>query len=86
MNLLLLGAIAMANVVLALFFLRSWKQTQDSFFLFFALSFLVEGLNRAALGLSPNPNEGRPAFYIIRFCSYVFILVAIVMKNRKTRE
>lgn len=85
MNLLLIGAIAMANMVLALFFLRSWKRTSDSFFLFFALSFFVEGLNRAALGLTARPNEGRPLFYMVRFVSFLLILTAIALKNRRKR-
>jgi uncharacterized membrane protein HdeD (DUF308 family) len=83
MNLLLIGAIAMASVIVGLFFLRSWAKTRDRFFLFFAVSFFVEGFNRAALGLSDNPNEGRPFFYIIRLLSFVLILAAIVVKNRK---
>ena len=82
-NLLLLGAVAMANFVAGLLFLRSWKTTADRFFLFLAMSFFIEGLNRAALGLSNNPNEGRPLFYLVRFMSFVLILIAIVLKNRK---
>jgi uncharacterized membrane protein HdeD (DUF308 family) len=85
MNLLLLGAIAMACLIAGLFFLRFWKQTRDRFFLFFALSFFIEGVNRAALGLSGNPNEGQPFFYFVRFLSYLFILFAIMSKNLTTR-
>ena len=81
MNLLLLGAIAMASLVVGLFFLRSWKSTGDRFFLFFAASFFIEGFNRAALGLARDPNEGRPFFYFVRFCSFLLILIAIVLKN-----
>jgi uncharacterized membrane protein HdeD (DUF308 family) len=83
MNLLLLGAISMANVVAGLFFLRSWRETNDRFFLFFAISFFIEGFNRAALGLSDDPNEGRPFFYLVRFASFLVILIAIVQKNRQ---
>lgn len=57
----LLGAIAMASLAIGLFFLRFWHETRDRFFLLFALSFFVEGLNRLALALSERPNEGRPA-------------------------
>lgn len=86
MNLMLLGAIAMASVVAGLFFLRFWRDTGDRLFLFFAVSFLVEGVNRWALGLSVDPNEGRPFFYFVRFLSFVLILIAIVQKNRGKRE
>jgi hypothetical protein len=82
MDLFFLGAIAMASLTLGLFFLRFWKDTGDRLFLFFALSFLLEGLSRTALGLSHNQNEEQPFFYFVRFLSYVLILVAIVNKNR----
>ena len=52
-NLLLLGANAMASLVVGLLFLRFWRDTHDRFFLFFALAFGVEGLNRVAIEL-PN--------------------------------
>jgi uncharacterized membrane protein HdeD (DUF308 family) len=86
MNLMLLGAISMASLVVGLFFLHSWRKTHDRFFLFFSISFFVEGINRAALGLSSNPNEGRPFFYIVRFLSFLLILIAIVFKNREKKR
>jgi hypothetical protein len=83
LNLMLLGAISMASLIIGLFFLRFWRDTRDRFFIFFTVSFVLEGLNRLALGLSNNPNEDRPVIYFIRFISFVLILVAIVDKNRK---
>lgn len=85
MDLMLLGAIAMASLVAGLFFLRFWKDTGDRLFLYFAISFLVEGVNRAALGLSADPNEGRPFFYFVRFVSFLLILIAIAQKNLSTK-
>ena len=83
MDHVLLGAISMASLVAGLVFLRFWKDTRDHFFLFFAISFLIEGLNRAALGTTSDPNEGRPFFYFVRFLSFVIILIAIVRKNMR---
>jgi hypothetical protein len=37
MNAALLGAIAMASLVAALFFLRFWRDTKDRLFLFFSI-------------------------------------------------
>jgi hypothetical protein len=82
MDSMLLGAIAMACFTIGLFFLRFWKNTRDRFFLFFAISFVLEGFNRAALGLVTDPNEDRPVFYFVRFLSFMLIVVAIVDKNR----
>ena len=81
MNLALLGAISMASLAAALFFLRFWKDTKDRFFLFFSISFFVEGLNRFALAMTSDPNEGRPFFYFVRFLSFLLILIAIADKN-----
>lgn len=82
MNQLLLGAIAMANLIIGLFFLRFWKKTRDRFFLFFAVAFSLEGFNRALLGLSYGSNENEPIFYLVRLLSFVLILFAIMDKNR----
>jgi uncharacterized membrane protein HdeD (DUF308 family) len=86
MNQLLLGAIAMANLIIGLFFLRFWKKTRDRFFLFFAVAFSLEGFNRILLGLSYNSNENEPIFYLIRLLSFVLILIAIVDKNRVNKS
>jgi hypothetical protein len=81
MNLMLIGAIAMASLIAALFFLRFWRRTGDRLFLFFATSFLIEGVNRMALGWVDNPNEDRPFFYFVRFLSFLLILIGIAHKN-----
>ena len=57
MDLMLLGAIAMACFMASLFFLSFWKTTRDRFFLFFAVSFGLEGCSRILLGLSYYSNE-----------------------------
>lgn len=82
MNTLLLGAIAMASLVAALFFARFWRDTHDRFFLLFAIAFLVEALHRTALGLTHIAQEHEPFFYLVRLLAYGLIIVAIVDKNR----
>ena len=82
MNDLLLGAIAMASMVAALFFLRFWRSTGDRFFLFFALSFFIDGINRAVLGPAVQTTDEAPAYYLVRLLSYGLILYAILDKNR----
>lgn len=83
LNLVLLGAIAMASLVAGLFFLRFWRHGRDPFFLLFALSFFVEGGNRVVLALSAKPYEGSPAIYLVRLASFLLIIAAIGTKNRK---
>jgi uncharacterized membrane protein HdeD (DUF308 family) len=83
MGQMLLGANAVLSLVVGLFFLRSWRDTRDRFFLYFALAFVVEGINRVALGLTDPSQESEPYFYLVRLFSFVLILAAIVDKNRK---
>jgi hypothetical protein len=86
LNSFLYGATAMASLVAGLFFLRFWRDTRDRFFLYFAVAFGVEGLNRSVLGLSTVSKETEPFFYLIRLLAFLLILAAIVDKNRKKRE
>jgi hypothetical protein len=82
----LLGVLATMFVMAAVFFLRFWSDTRDSFFLAFAASFLIEGLSRVALLFVERPNEGHPAIYIVRLLAALLILAAIVHKNYGVRR
>jgi Family of unknown function (DUF5985) len=78
----MLGALAMASLVAALFFLRFWRDTRDRFFLFFAVAFGVDALHRVVLGLTSVSQEQEPFFYLVRLVTYGLIIAAIVDKNR----
>ena len=77
----MLGAIAMACVVVASFFLRFWRKTGDRLFGLFALAFGVLGLNWVALAFTRG-DELRLMLYAVRLLAFVVILVAIIDKNR----
>ncbi|MGB6941222.1 MAG: DUF5985 family protein [Bryobacteraceae bacterium] len=77
----LLGVIATSSIIAGIFFLKFWRKTGDSFFLAFAASFLIEGLNRCGVMLLEKPNEGNPWIYLVRLLSFLLILVAILRKN-----
>ncbi len=81
-NAMLIGAFAMAAMIVSLFFLRFWKSTRDRFFLYFAVSFLLEGLCRVILGLT-TLQEQKPLIYILRMCAYLLIIFAIFEKNKR---
>lgn len=85
MNDMLIGAIAACSFIVALFFVRFWRATQDKFFLFFAISFFIEAVNRASLSVF-DMQEGSPSYYLIRWISYGFIIYAIVEKNRRVKD
>lgn len=82
----LIGAISACSVVAGFFFLKFWRKTGDFLFLAFAVAFLVEGVNRAAVLLVARPNEGNPAIYLVRLAASLIILAAIVKKNLETRR
>lgn len=86
MTLFLYGATAMASATAGLFFLRLWRESRDRLYLMFALAFWLEALARTALVMTAHPNEGHPAFYLLRVAAYGLILVAIADKNVRRRE
>lgn len=81
-NFVLLGAVAMASGVAALFFLRFWQQTRDSFFLFFAAAFALDALARFILGFANLSEETQPLIYLARLVTFCLIIIAIIRKNR----
>jgi hypothetical protein len=83
MNAILVGGIATASLVAAVFFLKFWRATHDRFFLLFALSFAIEGVNRVALHVLVGVDEDVPLSYGVRLVSYSLILFAILQKNRR---
>ena len=80
----LIGVISTSSVTAGVFFLKFWRQTRDPLFLAFAVSFIVEGLNRAAVLFVDKPNEGSPLIYIVRLFAFLLILAAILKKNYGT--
>jgi hypothetical protein len=83
----LLGAVAMASLVAATFFLRFWLKTHDRFFLLFAAAFLLEVVNRTTLAaIGSVTEEQEPLFYLVRLFSFVLILVAIIDTNLSGRK
>jgi len=81
----LLGVIATASIAAGIFFLKFWRDTHDSFFLAFAASFIIEGLNRSAVLLEDKPSEGSPWTYFVRLLSFLLILTAILRKNYSSK-
>ena len=86
LNSVLLGMIAMASLTATLFFLKFWRQTRDSLFLFFALAFALDAVVRLLLGLTNVSAEMEPFFYLGRLVSFGLIIVAIVRKNHPSRR
>lgn len=88
MNEILSGAIAMASLIIALFFLRFWRDSKDRFFLYFALSFLVQAGHRiyAVMPMVRDLYEENALHYTIRLVAYALILWAVLEKNLPRRK
>lgn len=78
------GGTTVAALVIALFFFRYWRQTEDRLFLMFAAGFLTFAVSRLVLALLPEDGEGRVFIYTLRLLAFALILAAIVDKNRVT--
>ena len=78
------GAIVMAYLVAALYFLRFWRETRDRLFVFFTAAFVALAVQRSLLTLL-QPQEGtlETALYVLRLAAFLSIVVGIVDKNRK---
>ena len=79
------GALVMACLACALFFLRFWRASRDRLFAFFALAFTAMSFNWMALTLLDVEDERRHYVYVIRLVSFLLILYAIWDKNREGR-
>lgn len=81
----LMGCVAMASLVAAVFFLRFWRQTRDGFFLWFAVAFAVDAVSRLTVGFSRLSEETEPFIYLARLLTFALIIAAIIRKNRPGR-
>lgn len=78
------GAAAMNSVIIALIFLRFWRDTHDRLFLMFSLAFLALGLSRFRSFIAiDSPWHILP--HIVRFLAFLTILIAVIDKNFQNR-
>jgi hypothetical protein len=82
--LFLSGVLLMGCFVLAAFFLRYWRRTDDRFFALFSIAFALLGLERLGLALRNAPEEPLAGMYFIRLAAFLLIIIAILDKNRGT--
>ena len=82
----LLGATAMASLAVATFFLKFWRRTRDSLFLFFAAGFAIDAVSRLWRGLSQVTDESEPIYYLPRLVMFGLIMIAIIRKNAPRQD
>ncbi len=66
---------------ISVFFLRFWRKTRDRLFGYFAVSFLLLGIERVSILVTEG--EARSLVYLIRLGAFLLIIFAIIDKNRR---
>ncbi|HTU80891.1 MAG TPA: DUF5985 family protein [Candidatus Acidoferrales bacterium] len=66
--------------------LRSYRRSRDRLFLLFAIPFFILGVNQLVLGILNRPEADLPFAHLPRLISFLFIIAAIVDKNRAVRR
>ncbi len=84
LNSFLAGAITLASWAIAFFFFRFQRATGDRLFGFFAVAFVLLGLERVGIEFVFNKLES--SVYLIRLCAFLLILFAIFEKNRQEKK
>ena len=79
---ILYGILVAECLVVALFFFRFWRQSEDRLFLFFAAAFAMLAPNWFLLAYIPPQAESRAVVYLVRLVAFALIIIAIVDKNR----
>jgi peptidoglycan/LPS O-acetylase OafA/YrhL len=75
------GALTLAYLIAALFFLRFWRRTADRLFLAFTVAFVLFALNQGLAHTLAIYHEPTSFIYALRVLGFVLILIAIVDKN-----
>lgn len=76
------GASTMGYVVVAMFFLRFWRQTADRLFAIFSAAFWLLAAGRLVVSAVQVADDNVHYLYLLRLCAYVLIIYAIIDKNR----
>jgi hypothetical protein len=77
------GTVAMGCAVVAIFFVRFWRQSRDRLFLWFALAFSVLAMSYTLLGTIAVATEWRVWVFVVRLLAFCLIVYGIVEKNRR---
>lgn len=76
------GAMIALYMVSGTFFLRFWKRTRETLFLYFALAFGVLAVQCLALAVTHESGDESTWLYALRLLAFIFILIGIWQKNR----
>lgn len=75
------GIFTMGLVMVALVFLRAWKETADPLFLKFSIAFGLMAIERIPLALFDKMEEPGSFVYLFRLLAFLIILETIYHKS-----
>jgi uncharacterized membrane protein len=71
--------------VSGLMFLRFWRESRDSLFVFFGAGFWTLALSWALLAMTSPTGEAQPYIYAVRLLAFLLIIAGMIQKNRRPR-
>jgi len=77
----LAGALTLAYVIAAVYFVHFWRRTADRLFLAFAAAFALLAVNQLAVFMLGVDDERYNYAYVLRVLGFMLILLAILDKN-----
>ena len=77
----LAGALTLAYIIAAVYFVHFWHRTTDRLFLAFAAAFALLALNQLTVFALGVNDERHNYAYVLRVLGFVLILAAIIDKN-----
>lgn len=77
------GAVTVAYLIAAGFFLRYWRKSGDRLFMAFAAAFVLFALNQFLGTLLAVASEANSLVYVLRVLGFAIIIAAVVDKNVK---
>jgi hypothetical protein len=86
MHAVVAGALLLGYWAIGVCFSRFWRTSGDRLFGFFAIAFWLLAVERLLLILVAIENEMRPYVYMLRLVAFLFIVYAILDKNRGSRR
>jgi len=75
------GALTLAYVIAAIYFLHFWKRANERLFLHFGIAFALLALNQLGLFVLGVADELGTYAYVLRVLAFALILWGIVDKN-----
>jgi hypothetical protein len=77
------GILVAGYAIIALYFLRFWRDTRDRLFVLFAGAFAVLATQRMGLTFVTQGSHHSTWMYLLRLIAFGLILFAIIDKNRR---